>query len=115
MVCIQENQPKIIPFMSVQPKRFDYFGHTFVTKALIRKDSIAQGLSQNFETGCPKLINIQFLGVFFFQGRQQNFEVTTINMYSLIKIRNNIIIQYNVMGIMLRWKNFNYMLKIDIL
>ena len=35
-------------------------------------------------------------------------------MYLIIAVRHNIF-KYNVMGIILRWKNLNYMLEIDIL
>ena len=48
--------------------------------------SVRQALSQDLEIGCPKLAIVRFLGVL-----------------------------YNVMGIILRWKNFNYMLEIYIL
>ena len=35
-------------------------------------------------------------------------------MYLLIKIRHTVVSLYNVIGIMFRWKSFNYMLGIDI-
>ena len=42
-----------------------------------------------------KIDNCKMLGHPLFQGKQQHTEVTTINIYSLIKIRHNIIIQYH--------------------
>ena len=43
--------------------------------------------------------------------------LTTINKYVPIEIRQNILNEYNVIRIVLRWKksNYMYMLKIDIL
>ena len=66
-----------------------------------------QSLSQDFKIKCPKWT---VFGHRIFQGRQKNTEVTAINMYLVINIRHNIIIQ--CMGILLRWKNLNYMLEI---
>ena len=40
-----------------------------------------------------KIDNSKILGRPIFQGRQQNTEVATINMYLLIKIRHDIIMQ----------------------
>ena len=43
---------------------------------------------QNLETRCQ-----QILGVLFFQRKPQNTLITTINMYLIIQIRHNILIQ----------------------
>ena len=48
----------------------------------------------DLETGCPKL-TIEKISVPIFKGRQQHTELTTINMYLLIKIRHDIILQYH--------------------
>ena len=52
-----------------------------------------QGLSQDLETGCQKLTVVKFWGILFFQGRQQYTEITTTNMYLLVKTRHTINIQ----------------------
>ena len=54
---------------------------------------VHQCLSQDLETGCPKLSSVTFLGDPVVQGRPQHIQNTTINMYLLIEIRCNILIQ----------------------
>ena len=71
-----------------------------------------QGLSQDLETGCPKLAFLKFLGV---QGGPQYTKISTINMYKFIKIRHDIDILIQCHGNHIEVKKFNYMLKIDIL
>ena len=62
----------------------------FLLLTLIRK----QSLSQDLETGCPKLTILKLLGVsHIFQGRSPYTHITTTNMYLLIEIRHNILIQ----------------------
>ena len=56
--------------------------------------SPVQDLSQDLETGCPKLAIVIFFRHPIFQGRLQYAQITTINMYLLIKIRHNILLQY---------------------
>ena len=70
-----------------------------------------QGLSQDLETGYAMLAIGKCLGVLFSQG-DHNYQITTINMYLLIEIV--IIPLYSVVEIILRLKNLNYMLEIDI-
>ena len=52
-----------------------------------------QGLSQDLETGCSKLVIVKFLRRPIFQGRKQYIEITAINMYLFIEIRHYILTQ----------------------
>ena len=72
-----------------------------------------QGLSQDLETGCPKLAIVKILGVQIFKGDHNILKISSINMYEFIKIRHNILIQYH--GNYMEMRKFNYMLEIDIL
>ena len=54
-----------------------------------------QGLSQDLETGYPKFAFVIFWGILLFKGGPQYTQVTTINMYLLIYIRHNNLIQYH--------------------
>ena len=55
-----------------------------------------QGLSQDLETGCPKLSTVRFLGVLFIKGDHNKLifiaEIWIQPIY-LIEIRHNIVIQ----------------------
>ena len=61
---------------------------------------------------CPKLAITKFRGVLFFKRRPQYKQITNKNMYFLHEMKDNYLKIYNLMGIILRWKNFNYMLEI---
>ena len=52
-----------------------------------------QGLGQDLESGCPKLANGKFWGVLFFQERPEYTQTTTSNMYLLIEIQHDALIQ----------------------
>ena len=73
---------------------------------------IQQGLSQDLETGCLKLAIVKLLGVQNFKGGGLYTLISTINMYKLIKIRHDILIQCHVNYAMM--KKFNYMLEIGL-
>ena len=53
------------------------------------------GLSQDLETGCPKLAILKFWGVQIFKGDHNILKILTINMYKFIKTRHDILIQCN--------------------
>ena len=72
-----------------------------------------QGLSQELETGCPKLTIVKLFGVHIFKGDHNILRFQPLNMYKSIKRRHNILIQ--CYGIYTEMKKFYYMLKIDIL
>ena len=72
-----------------------------------------QCLSQDLETECPKLAIVTFLGGQIFKGGPQYTQISTINMYKFIKIRQDILLQCH--GNHMEMKRFNYMLEIDIL
>ena len=76
-----------------------------------KDDSSAQGVSQDLQTGCPKLAIVKFWGVQILKGDYT--QISTINMYKFIEIRHDIIIQCH--GSYMEMKKFNYMLEIDIL
>ena len=75
---------------------------------------LIQGLSQDLETGCPKLaINFFWGGGHpIFQGWPQYTLITTINMYSLIEIMHNI---HTKCRNYIEVENLRYMFEIDIL
>ena len=52
-------------------------------------------LSQELETGCPKLAIVTFWGVLFFKGDRgrQYTQIKTKIMYLLIEIRHTILLQ----------------------
>ena len=52
-----------------------------------------QGLSQDLETQCPKLVVVKVFGRPTFQGRPPYLQISTMNMYLLIEIRHDILIQ----------------------
>ena len=68
--------------------------------------TIAHGLSQDLETGCPKLAIVKYLGL-------QYTRISTINMYKFIKTRHDILIQCD--GNCMEMKKIKYMLEINIL
>ena len=72
-----------------------------------------QGLSQDLETGCPKLVDCKIFGRPNFIGGTQYTQISTINRYRFIKIRHDILIQCHVNYT--EMKKFNYMHEIDIL
>ena len=72
-----------------------------------------QGLSQDLETGCPKLAIVKFLGVQIFKGDHNILRNQPLRCINFIKIRHNICIQCH--GNHMDLKKFNYMLEIDIL
>ena len=53
-------------------------------------DNLSRGLSQNLETGRPKLAIVKFLGVQIFKG---DHSISNIKMYEFTKISHNILIQ----------------------
>ena len=53
-----------------------------------------QGLSQDLETGRPKLAIVKVFGFLFFK-RDHNTQITTIKMYFLIEIRYDILWIYS--------------------
>ena len=57
------------------------------------KEYFDLGLSQDLETGCPKLIIVKFWGVLFFKGGHNVLRLPPLNIYFLIEIRHNILIQ----------------------
>ena len=71
-----------------------------------------QGFSQDLETGCPKLATVKFVGSLILR------ETTIYSDYNhkhIFSYRNEGKIHYyNVLGITLSLKSFNYMLEIDI-
>ena len=70
-------------------------------------------LSQDLETGCPKLAIVNFLGVQIFKGGAQYTQISNINMYAFIEIRHDILIQCH--RNYMETKKVNYMVEIDIL
>ena len=73
-----------------------------------------QGLSQDLETGCPKLAKFcKIFGRLNFQGGPQYTQISIINMYEFIKIRHNIL-NIQCHGNHMERKKLNYMLEIDI-
>ena len=70
------------------------------------REPLNQGLSKDFETG-------KIFGCPIFQGRPQNTQIATINMYLLIEIRHDILIQCH--GNFIELRKSNYMLEIYIL
>ena len=73
----------------------------------------SQGLSQDLETGCPKLAVVKFLGVQIFKGDRNYTQISTINMYKFIKISHYILIQCH--GNYVEMKKINDMLETDTL
>ena len=55
-----------------------------------------QCLSQDLETGCPKLAIVKSLGVQIFKGDHDILRFQTKNMYKFIKIRHDILIHCHV-------------------
>ena len=54
-------------------------------------ESCRQSLSQDLETGCPKLAQVcKILGHHIFQGNPKYTQITAINMDLLIEIRHNV-------------------------
>ena len=54
-------------------------------------ESCRQSLSQDLETGCLKLAHVsQILGHLIFQVNPKYTQITAINMYLLIEIRQNV-------------------------
>ena len=51
--------------------------------------TLRQGLSQDLETGCPKMAIVNFFGVQILRGPQFT-QISTINMYTFILIRLDI-------------------------
>ena len=74
-----------------------------------------QGLSQDLESGCLKLANsnCKILGRPSFEGGPQYTHISTINMYTFIKLRHGILLECQ--GNYMEMIKFNYMLEIDIL
>ena len=70
---------------------------------------MAQGLSQDLETGCLKLAIVKILGVQIFKG-DNNVLRFQQNMYKIIKIRHDILIQCH--GNYMEMRKLNYMLEI---
>ena len=64
---------------------------------------MSQNLSQDLETGCPKLAIVKFWGILF-QGRPQSTQITIINMHLLIEIGHNSVIQRH--GYYIKLENF---------
>ena len=75
---------------------------------MVKIKELAQCPSEDLETGSTKLTIVIFWGVLFFKGDKN----ILTGIYSLI---SGIILFYNVMGIILKWRNFKHMLEIDIL
>ena len=61
----------------------------------------------------PKIANSEILGRPKFYGEPQYTQISAINMYKLIKVRHDIIIQWHRNN--MEMKKINYMLEIDIL
>ena len=57
----------------------------------------------------PKIGNCKVLGVFFYQGRPQYTQISTLNMYLIIEIRYTILIICH--GNYIKVKRFNCMLE----
>ena len=70
--------------------------------------SVDQSLSQDLETGCPKLAILKFWGVLFFKGFHNILRLKPRTCIHLLKY--GIISFYNVMGTKKMWTKFNYML-----
>ena len=60
---------------------------------LVQARHSGKGLRQDFETGCPKLAIVNFFVALFFRGRPQCTLITSINMYLIIEMRHDILIQ----------------------
>ena len=76
--------------------------------------TISQCLCQDLVTGCQNLANVKLLAILFFKGDYGILSViTTINIYLLIEIRHNILIQCHRNFIEVEY--FNYVLEIGIL
>ena len=74
-----------------------------------------EGLSQDLETGCPRLATIKYVGYLFFkEGANINTQIITINMYLLIKIRHDILKQYHKNYTEVKQKSI-FMLEINVL
>ena len=68
-----------------------------------------QALGYDLETGCPKLTIVKSVGILFFKG---DHNILGSNHKHVFTNYLDIISLYNVIGIILRWKNFLLGLKL---